>query len=101
MTGAPRKQPLIELRSVSLAYGRSVAVRDVNLHVWPQELLVILGESGSGKTTLLKTINRLLRPDTGEVLTRATSIQVAVDVATGEMCFASPNALLERLGKAN
>ena len=68
MTGAPRKQPLIELRSVSLAYGRSVAVRDVNLHVWPQELLVILGESGSGKTTLLKTINRLLRPDTGDVL---------------------------------
>jgi osmoprotectant transport system ATP-binding protein len=68
VTGAPRKQPLIELRSVSLAYGRSVAVRDIDLRVWPQELLVILGESGSGKTTLLKTVNRLLRPDTGEVL---------------------------------
>lgn len=35
----------------------------------------------------------------GEVLTRASSIQVAVDLATGEMCFASPPALLERLGK--
>jgi osmoprotectant transport system ATP-binding protein len=62
------QQPLIELRSVSLSYGRSVAIRDINLAVWPQELLVILGESGCGKTTLLKTINRLLAPDSGEVL---------------------------------
>jgi ABC-type proline/glycine betaine transport system ATPase subunit len=27
-----------------------------------------VGESGSGKTTTLKTINRLLEPDSGEVL---------------------------------
>jgi acyl-CoA thioester hydrolase len=36
----------------------------------------------------------------GEVVTRAHSIQVAVDLRTGEMCFASPAALLERLGIA-
>lgn len=38
--------------------------------------------------------------ETGEVLTRATSIQVAVDMATGAMCFASPPVLLQRLGVA-
>lgn len=37
---------------------------------------------------------------TGEVLTRATSVQVAVDMATGAMCFASPPVLLQRLGVA-
>ena len=37
---------------------------------------------------------------TGEVLTRAHSIQVAVDMKTGEMCFASPAVLLQRLGIA-
>jgi len=62
------RHPIIELRAVSRAYGPNVAVRAVDLTVWPQELLVILGESGSGKTTLLKTINRLQRPDSGEVL---------------------------------
>lgn len=36
----------------------------------------------------------------GEVLTRATSVQVAVDMASGEMCFVSPPVLLQRLGKA-
>ena len=35
---------------------------------------------------------------TGEVVTRAHSIQVAVDMKTGEMCFASPPVLLQRLG---
>ena len=65
---AERRPPQIELRSVSLAYGSSVAVREIDLTVWPQEFLVILGESGSGKTTLLKTINRLLHPDSGDVL---------------------------------
>lgn len=37
---------------------------------------------------------------TGDVLTRATSIQVAVDISSGEMCFASPPVLLQRLGLA-
>lgn len=35
---------------------------------------------------------------TGQVLTRAHTIQVAVSVATGEMCYASPPVLFERLG---
>ena len=36
--------------------------------------------------------------DTGEVLTRAHTIQVAVDIATGEMRYVSPAVLFERLG---
>lgn len=35
---------------------------------------------------------------TGQRLVRATTTQVAVDIATQEMCFASPRALLEKLG---
>ena len=34
----------------------------------------------------------------GRRLTRATSTQVAVDIATGEMCFVSPPVLFEKLG---
>lgn len=36
----------------------------------------------------------------GEVMTKGHSIQVAVDQASGEMCFVSPPVLLERLGVA-
>lgn len=35
---------------------------------------------------------------TGKRLTRATTTQVAVEIATGEMCFVSPPVLYEKLG---
>jgi acyl-CoA thioester hydrolase len=35
---------------------------------------------------------------TGRRLNRATTTQVAVDIASGEMCFVSPPILLEKLG---
>lgn len=36
----------------------------------------------------------------GKRLNRATTTQVAVDLKTGEMCFASPSILFEKLGVA-
>lgn len=38
--------------------------------------------------------------DTGKRLNRASTTQVAVDIATGEMCFVSPPVLFEKLGVA-
>jgi acyl-CoA thioester hydrolase len=38
--------------------------------------------------------------ETGERVNRASSIQVAVDLKTGEMCFVCPPVLWERLGVA-
>jgi acyl-CoA thioester hydrolase len=35
---------------------------------------------------------------TGKRLNRASTSQVAVDIATGEMCFASPPVLFNKLG---
>jgi len=35
---------------------------------------------------------------TGQRLTRATTVQVAVNIATREVCFVSPPILLQRLG---
>jgi len=78
-TGEGRGQPIVELRSVRRAFGSTVAVRDVDLVVWPRELLVILGESGSGKTTLLKTINRLQPPNSGDVLIDGRSTSAVVE----------------------
>lgn len=36
---------------------------------------------------------------TGKRLTRASSTQVAVEIASGEMCFVSPPVLFEKLGE--
>lgn len=36
--------------------------------------------------------------DSGKRLNRASTTMVAVDIATGEMCFASPAVLMQKLG---
>ena len=42
-------------------------LRDVNLHVAPGEVVVVIGPSGSGKSTLCRTINHLETIDDGSV----------------------------------
>lgn len=45
----------------------------------------------------LKIGYRIIDSESGEVLTRGYSVQVAVDVASGEMCFALPAIAREKL----
>ena len=58
---------LLELRDVSVNYGKVKALKSVSLGVDEGEMVSIVGANGAGKTTTLKTIMGLLHPDTGEV----------------------------------
>src|SRR5690606_25193977 len=64
--GRERRNPVIELRGVSLAFDRPV-LEDITFALYPGETVCVVGESGSGKSTILKLILRLLVPDEGEV----------------------------------
>lgn len=46
----------------------------------------------------LRIVYEIRDADTGQRLTRGHSVQVAMDMENGEMCFASPPVLLEKLG---
>jgi osmoprotectant transport system ATP-binding protein len=47
--------------------GGALALDRISLSVPQGEILVLLGTSGAGKTTALKTLNRLVRADSGQV----------------------------------
>lgn len=48
---------MIEAKDVSLIYENgTVALKDVNLHIAPGEIVYVTGPSGSGKTSLLKLL---------------------------------------------
>ena len=68
-TISPRGQrgAQVELRSVSKAFGNTVAVDDLTLHVASGSFTTLLGPSGCGKTTTLRMLAGFFDPDAGEV----------------------------------
>jgi osmoprotectant transport system ATP-binding protein len=59
---------VIEFQNVSKAYDGVLAIDQLNLHISPGELVVLIGPSGSGKSSALKMINRMVDHDSGRIL---------------------------------
>ncbi len=82
-------EPVLAFRGVTFAYpGGGASVNNLDLAVYPGELVGIIGQNGAGKTTATKLINGLLRPSSGSVAvagldTRTVPVsQIARHVAT-------------------
>jgi branched-chain amino acid transport system ATP-binding protein len=68
---------LLEVESLSVAYGAIEAVRDVSFTVDEGKIVCLIGANGAGKTTTLRTISGLLRPRAGDVRFEGKSIAKA------------------------
>jgi phospholipid/cholesterol/gamma-HCH transport system ATP-binding protein len=64
----PPDAPPVEVRHLTMQYGKVVVMRDLNFTVNRGEVFVIMGGSGSGKSTLLKHLIGLKAPAEGMVL---------------------------------
>ena len=62
------QEPVVELPDVTFADPHGGAsVSNLNMCVYPGELVGIIGQNGAGKTTLTKLLNGLLHPASGTV----------------------------------
>jgi branched-chain amino acid transport system ATP-binding protein len=59
--------PLLFLKDLQVSYGNIIAVKGLDLDVYPGEIVTLIGSNGAGKSTTLRTISGLLRPRGGEV----------------------------------
>ena len=59
--------PIVRLRNVSKKFGSTVAVDDLSLEIYPQDIFGFIGPNGAGKTTTLKLIATLLKSDSGSI----------------------------------
>jgi len=57
-----KRESVVELRGLSVAYGDVVAVDGVDLTIGAGEILGLAGESGCGKTTIANALMQILRP---------------------------------------
>lgn len=72
---------MINVTGLGKSYGSNRVLSDIDFHVDPQEVVVLIGPSGSGKSTLLRCLNALEIPEEGKIeiegvnlLAKATNI---------------------------
>ncbi len=71
-------EAIIELVGVDKFFGDFQALKDINMRIGQQEVVVVIGPSGSGKSTLIRCINRLEKHDSGRL--RVDGIELSDDV---------------------
>ncbi|MBX3013151.1 MAG: ABC transporter ATP-binding protein [Caldilineaceae bacterium] len=64
---SPPNTPVVEMRKIVKRFPGVLANDQVDLQLYPGEILGLLGENGAGKTTLMNILYGLYQPDAGEI----------------------------------
>lgn len=99
-TDPPLVAPALRARGLSKRYGRTWALRDVDLDVQPGGVTALLGPNGAGKSTMMKSWISFERPTRGRVLVqdvdpwkdRAAALQRLAYVAQRPALYADLSA---------
>lgn len=79
-TSAPT--PLLEVRQISKRFPGVRALHQVDLKLYPGEVLAVIGENGAGKSTLMKILAGVQSQDEGEILINGKATHIdSVDKA--------------------
>ena len=66
--------PVLEIESVTLAFGGVTALNGVSFKVAPGSIASVIGPNGAGKTSLFNTISGFYRPSAGHIRFRGDDI---------------------------
>ncbi len=64
------KTPVVEMKNISKSFGAVRALIDVNLTLYKNEILGLVGDNSAGKSTLMKILTGAYKADEGEILFR-------------------------------
>jgi len=93
------EEPIIQTKDLWYIYGQgtereTVALKGVNLDIYPGEFIAFIGQNGSGKTTLAKHFIGLLKPSKGSVIVNGKDTRkcrVSELATTVGYCFQNPD----------
>jgi iron complex transport system ATP-binding protein len=65
---------ILECRSLCFAYDDEIILDDISFKVGAGSFCAVLGRNGSGKTTLIHCLNKILIPESGEIIVNSQNI---------------------------
>ncbi|MDF1512335.1 MAG: ABC transporter ATP-binding protein [Anaerolineae bacterium] len=71
-----KDSPILEMRGITKRFPWVVANNQVNLELYPGEMLALLGENGAGKSTLMNVLVGLYRADEGDIIVRDQYVDI-------------------------
>jgi len=103
-------QPVLELKGIGKEFGAIRALHEVDIQIFPGEVVGLMGDNGAGKSTLVKIIAGNFPPTHGEIRfdgkpvlftrpidARAVGIEVVYqDLALADNLTAAANVFLGR-----
>lgn len=67
-------EPIISVKHLHKSFGANTVLTDINVDIYSQEVVVVIGPSGSGKSTFLRCLNLLEQPQSGEIIIEGISL---------------------------
>ncbi|GGJ43520.1 sugar ABC transporter ATP-binding protein [Deinococcus roseus] len=68
--------PLLEMRAISKHFPGVKALHQVNLVLYPGEVLALMGENGAGKSTLMKVLVGAYQPSEGQIFIDGKAVRM-------------------------
>ena len=65
---------IVNFKNVTLSYGKRKILDNINLDIYPGEILGLLGPNGVGKSTLFNLLIGLIKPDSGQIFIDSTNV---------------------------
>jgi ABC-2 type transport system ATP-binding protein len=61
-------EPIIQLKHLSKQYGTKTVLNDINLDIYPGQIIGYIGPNGAGKSTTVKILTGIIQDFTGDVI---------------------------------
>lgn len=86
---APSREPVLSIRGISKRFGAVQALTDVDLDIYPGEVVAIIGDNGAGKSTLVKVLSGVHTPDAGEITYEGKRVSISSPSASQALGIAT------------
>jgi len=84
----------IKIRNLSKKFGNKVAVKNLSLNLYENQITVLLGHNGAGKTTAMSMLTGLISPTAGTAIINGFDIKTEIEEARRSFGFCPQHDVL-------